>query len=175
MQNEIPAGTKVKVATTQKGVTTYQDAEVLAHMDGLVHVNLNGEAVSVDPSQIVTGDAPAALPPVQGVQTATENSSGNEKIVADLIANLTARVTILESDGRDIMAAIADMQTRVAALEKPIDAAASASATQPVATADAPAAQTQPNDESTAPAASAESAGEGQTSGPEATADVTGQ
>jgi hypothetical protein len=60
MENEIPAGTKVKVAVTQKGVTTYQDAEVLSHMDGLVHVDMNGEAVSVDPSQIVTGDAPPA-------------------------------------------------------------------------------------------------------------------
>jgi hypothetical protein len=53
MENEIPAGTKVKVAVTQKGVTTYQDAEVLAHMDGLVHVSMDGEAVSVVPSQIV--------------------------------------------------------------------------------------------------------------------------
>jgi hypothetical protein len=56
MQNEIPAGSKVKVAMIEKGVTTYQDAEVLAHMDGLVHVDLNGEAVSVDPSQIVPAE-----------------------------------------------------------------------------------------------------------------------
>jgi hypothetical protein len=59
MQYEIPAGTKVQVAVTSKGVTTMQDAEVLAHMDGLVHVQMNGEVVSIDPSQIQVIDPPA--------------------------------------------------------------------------------------------------------------------
>jgi prefoldin subunit 5 len=160
MQNEIPAGTKVKVAVTQKGVTTYQDAEVLAHMDGLVHVDMNGDAVSVDPSQIVTGDAPASDAAVAIVGT----DSGNSKIAAELIAQLSARVDTLESDGRDIMAAIADLQTRLTAVEKPIDAAAPAA--QPSTT----------GEESTAPAVSAEPSGDGQaTDGPEATAGATGQ
>ena len=84
MQNEIPAGTKVKVVVTQKGVTTYQDAEVLAHMDGLVHVNLNGEAVSVDPSQIVMGDEPvlpsgADLDAAAADQTAAEQTKPNDQ------------------------------------------------------------------------------------------------
>lgn len=138
MQNEIPAGTKVKVAVTQKGVTTFQDAEVLAHMDGLVHVNLNGDAVSVDPSQIRLPDAP-----IEGMQstTAPAENSGNAQIVAELIAQLTARVSALESQ-------VADIQDRLLEIAKPIDAAAPAAQKLPI------------NDESTALVAPAEPTGE---------------
>lgn len=68
MENEIPAGTQVKVAVTQDGVSTVRDAEVLAHMDGVVHVNMDGDAVSIAPSQIVQAVTPAGdsgTPPVQ--------------------------------------------------------------------------------------------------------------
>jgi hypothetical protein len=159
MQNEIPAGTKVKVAVTQKGVTTFQDAEVLAHMDGLVHVNLNGDAVSVDPSQIVIGDAPiegmqsTATPPAQEGVSAVD--PGNAQIVAELIAALTARVAALES--------------KIATFAPSVQ--------YPLGGPNAPVAQLSTTDEeSTAPVASAEPAGEGQAAnGPEATAGATGQ
>ena len=137
MQNEIPAGTKVKVAVTQKGVTTYQDAEVLAHMDGLVHVDLNGQAVSVDPSQIVMGDAPlanSANPPAQvkGIIDAeiyADMDATNARIDA-----LTARVTALEvkisapalPSGADLDAAAADQTA--AEQTKPNDQASTAAA-----------------------------------------------
>lgn len=105
MENQISAGTKVKVAVTQKGVTTLQDAEVLAHMDGLVHVDLNGEAVSVDPSQIVMGDTagPHGSESYGEMQARIEGERASQtirsdaKIDADLIAGLTAHLHALES------------------------------------------------------------------------------
>jgi hypothetical protein len=96
MQNEIPAGSKVGVLVTQAGVTTVRAAEVLAHMDGLVHVDLDGEAVSVDPSQIVPLDAPENGVPVSVFPIQSANS-GNAQLAAELIAALTARVADLES------------------------------------------------------------------------------
>ena len=148
MQNEIPAGSKVKVAITEKGVTTMRDAEVLAHMDGLVHVNLDGQAVSVDPSQIVMDDAPA-----EGTQenaAPAETGSGNAQVAADLIANLTARVT--------------DLEVRLTALEARMPAEGGvvnppAPPADPAQPADpAPATQEPLNDESTAAAESGEPA-----------------
>lgn len=51
MSDKIPAGTKVKVSG--------QDAEVVEHGDGVVHVSIDGETVSVLPSQVVVGDTTA--------------------------------------------------------------------------------------------------------------------
>jgi hypothetical protein len=162
---------------TQKGVTTYQDAEVLAHMDGLVHVDMNGEAVSVDPSQIVIGDAPAAAPSniftpimdtlekLSAVPPEVMDQINKQMAILETVPGIESRVAALEARVLAMDADIARLDGLIAGLSvqpKPIDAAA-------------PAAQPQPNDESTAPAASAESAGEGQTSGLEATAGATGQ
>lgn len=179
MQNEIPAGSKVQVALTQKGVTTFHDAEVLAHMDGLVHVNLNGEAVSVDPSQIVTSDAPAAG---TGSDSAWDEVKELSDVPPEVIAQLEKQMAILETvpgiEARvqtletlpsyvsELHSKIDALEARVTALEapKPIDAAAPA--VQPSTT----------KEESTAPVVSAEPAGEGQaTSAPEATAGATGE
>jgi hypothetical protein len=99
MQNEIPAGSKVKVAMTEKGVTTYQDAEVLAHMDGLVHVNLNGDAVSVDPSQIVTGDAPppATADPALPSAADLDVAAADQAIAEQTNPNKQANTAVAES------------------------------------------------------------------------------
>lgn len=150
MQNEIPAGTKVKVAMTQKGVTTVHDAEVLAHMDGLVHVDMDGQAVSVDPSQIVTDDKPvdenqsAAAPPV---------NDGNAQIAAELIAGLTARIVKLEARMADAESAITEIG------DKPVPAVETPAPADPPPPADpAPAPQEQPSEESTAAAETGEAA-----------------
>ena len=116
MAAEIPAGTKVKVAMTSKGVTSIRDAEVLAHMDGLIHLDVGGDAVSVDPSQIVTGDAP-----IEGAQStafppAPAENSGNAQIAVDVITGLTARVADLESRLREAESAITEMGNTLGAL-----------------------------------------------------------
>jgi hypothetical protein len=89
MENEIPAGSKVKVAVIEKGVTTLRAAEVLAHMDGLVHVDMNGQAVSVDPSQIVPLDAPEPAPPADSVEKID--------VSAEVMDQLNKQMAILES------------------------------------------------------------------------------
>ncbi len=147
MQDEIAAGQKVKVAMTMDGVTTVQDAEVLSYADGVVHINLNGETVSVDPSQIVTGDAPAAARPAA--------DTADAKLHADLLDDahakidaLTARAALLEGDVSITASTLVDLQTRVEKIEAWI-----AEEKMP-----APAAQNQPHDESTAAAESGEAA-----------------
>lgn len=176
MSTEIPAGTNVKVAMISKGVTTIKDAEVLAHMDGLVHVNMDGEAVSVDPSQIVTPDAP-----IQGMQTTATPQPTPEPapapVVAGIVAALAQRVLALESlpsycselDGR-----MEGLKVRLAAAEEKIAAFVPNS---PEPTAAPTPAEQNPNDEKrTAPSESAEPAGEvGKTDGPEAIAGTSGQ
>jgi hypothetical protein len=140
---EIPAGTRVKVATTQKGETTMHDAEVLAHMDGLVHVNIDGQAVSVDLSQVVTPDAPAAAagaPIVEVPAMPTEN--GNEKVTATMIAELSARVAALEGAVGSIESRVTSIEARLAATQFP----------------EAPENETQPTNESKAAAESGEPA-----------------
>lgn len=155
MENEIPAGTKVKV--------NGQDAEVLSHMDGVVHVSMNGEAVSVLPSQVVTGDNAAPAP--QNIFTPiVETLEKLSDVPPEVMDQIEKQMAILETV-HSIQARMDALEARVTALEtpKPIDAAA-------------PAAQLQPNDESTAPVAVAEPAGEGQaTSAPEAAANATGE
>lgn len=112
MQNEIPAGTKVKVAVIEKGVTTLRAAEVLAHMDGLVHVDMDGQAVSVDPSQIVPLDAPESAPPAPAAD------SGNAQIVAELITALTARMEIAEARAKLQEIRFESLEARVRGLEE---------------------------------------------------------
>jgi hypothetical protein len=115
MQNEIPAGSKVKVAVTQKGVTTYQNAEVLAHMDGLVHVDLDGQAVSVDPSQIMPLDAPIEGMQVQSTAFPPPLAADpdNAQIVSELIAALAARVFVLET----LPSYCSELHARIEAIE----------------------------------------------------------
>lgn len=163
---EIPAGTKVKVAMTQKGETTVQDAEVLAHMDGLVHVNLNGEAISVDPSQIVSVDAPAvpaadpAAPVVDVAKPEDDSLAARVGSLESLTLSLQARIAALESrlpaDGSAVPA-----EARVTALEARIPPEGGvvnpALAADPPAEA-APAEETNSNTNSTTVTDSGESA-----------------
>lgn len=151
MENEIPAGTKVKV--------NGQAGEVLAHMDGVVHVDINGEAVSVDPSQVVVVGESGA--PAQESATVTENVS------ASAIDKLNARIAELEAQFKDGWTAVCAVESRVTALE----------AAAKIIYAATPAAQSSTTDDKgTASAASAEPTGDGQsTNGPEATAGTTGQ
>lgn len=127
MRNEIPAGTKVGVLVTKKGVTSVQVAEVLAHMDGLVHVDLDGEAVSVDPSQIVPPDAPA--PSAESGPAVLDPADAHAKIDA-LAEEITQKVIAVLKPLEDRVAAlesqVADIQNRLtaAAAEAPAPAPA---------------------------------------------------
>ena len=159
MQNEIPAGTKVKVTITSKGETTLHDAEVLAHMDGVVHVDMDGEALSVDPSQIVLPDTPAVTPGPANTIEKLENVNPEimdqlEKQMAllETVPAIEARVSKLESD-------FLDLQARVTAALTPAPAA-----TEEI-----------PNDDaSTTSPASAEPAGNDPNANPDAAADAAG-
>lgn len=82
MQNEIPSGTKVFVVSTSKGKTVRRTAEVLSHMDGVVHVDLDGEAVSVTPDQIeLTGEPSSADLDAQAAEqsAATATNKANSR------------------------------------------------------------------------------------------------
>ena len=70
MSDKIPAGTKVKVSG--------QDAEVVEHGDGVVHVSIDGETVSVLPSQVVVGDttAEAEKTPIRWTRARPPRSPG---------------------------------------------------------------------------------------------------
>jgi hypothetical protein len=129
MENEIAAGTKVKVAITSKGVTSIRDAEVLAHMDGLIHLNMDGEAVSVDPSQIVPGDAPVADP---ADPPAPAENSGSAQMIADVIAGLTARLAVLET----LPSYVSELHARIDALEAKIPPPGADPAPEPAPAAD---------------------------------------
>jgi len=135
---EIPAGTHVKVAMTQKGKTTVRDAEVLAYMPGVVHVQMDGQAVSVHPSQILAGDAPAAaaMPP----------DDGSAKVFAELVADLAEQIAQLKAYLSTLAAWVATLEAR----QTPADPAPEPS---PV-----PAQQNPTADESTAAAESGEPA-----------------
>lgn len=139
---EIPAGTKVKV--------NGQSGEVLAHMDGVVHVNIDGEVVSVDPSQVMTGDASPAAPSAEegGIGSdPTDEVKKLSEIPAEVITALDRQIALMNKIP-DLESRIATLETRVLAMDaefarfdglmaglsiqpKPIDAAESAAQTQP--------------------------------------------
>lgn len=82
-------GQNVKVAMTQKGVTELKNASVMEAADGLVHVLMDGETVSVDPSQIVSG-TPAS----------TTNAARTGEVDADLLADVDEayrKIAVLEA------------------------------------------------------------------------------
>jgi hypothetical protein len=108
------AGAKVKVGG--------KNAEVVTHEDGVVHVLLDGEVVSVSPDQIDGSELGTATPPVNEGAPAADPASGNSQIVADLIAQLTARVEALETDTQVLLSGLRDLQTRMVALEARIPA-----------------------------------------------------
>jgi hypothetical protein len=64
MENQIPQGTIVQVGG--------KDATVVEHGDGVVHLDIEGELVSVHPSQIVVV---AALPSAADLDAAEKTAS----------------------------------------------------------------------------------------------------
>lgn len=110
MADQIPAGTVVQIDG--------KDATVLEHGDGVVHVEMDGEAVSVHPSQI---DAPPAkknespdADPANAPDPADDDDSPIIKLMTamlrkdgEVIADLKSRVEILEARAADIEAQLA--------------------------------------------------------------------
>jgi hypothetical protein len=99
---EIPAGTKCKVFG--------QDGEVLSHMDGVVHVNVNGEAVSVLPEQV---ELPEGAP-----QEKKDDGTGDESLAPSSEdgfdpAEQSLRNALVER----LIHTVVKMESRVAALE----------------------------------------------------------
>lgn len=150
---EIPAGTRVHITTIQKGKPVLQEGEVLAHMNGVVHVDVAGQAVSVDPSQVTIHDPNAPAP-------AAPAENGNEKVTATLIAELTGRVAALEGAVGSIESRVTAIETRLPAqggvvnppapAPEPAPEPAPAPAPEVPATPDAPAEETHSTTNSTA-------------------------
>lgn len=150
-------GAKVKVAMTLKGVTTVQDAEVITDPgSGLIHVRVDGQEVSVDPSQIVPADEP-----IEGMQSQPFPPAADEPSseALDVLAKkLSDQVMVIV---KPILDRVAVIEAKLAEKQVPeVPAAAAAeSAPGPVAVQEAPAAEPNPNEQtSTAAAESGEPA-----------------
>lgn len=150
MQNEIPAGTKVKVAMTSKGAISIRDAEVLAHMDGLVHVDMDGQAVSIDPSQIVPADAPADPPPPVADSAPTPLPvSVNDETLAEVVERTKKDfVPLLETAAARFDQILQPFVDRLTAVENDVRQIMLATISPPVSADPAPT-ETQPTESTT--------------------------